>query len=89
MLLIEEVTLKNNAPFRSCISKINKLFVEKAEVLKIVIPMYNLLEYCNNYSLTSGGLKYCNNYSLTSGSLWNYYRDEANHSVYENNDANN
>ena len=76
MLLIEEITLKNNAPFRSCISKINKLFVDIAEVLKIVIPMYNLLEYCNNYSLTSGG-------------LWNYYRDEANHSVYENNDANN
>ena len=27
------------------------------------MPMYNLLEYCKNYS-------------KTSGSLWNYYRDE-------------
>ena len=89
MLLIEEITLKNNAPFRSSISKINKLFVDKAEVLKIVIPMYNLLEYCNNYSLTSRGLEYCNNYSLTSGSSWNYYRDETNHTLYENNNPNN
>ena len=27
-------------------------------------------------------LKYCDNYSMTSGSLWNYYRDEVND--YEN-----
>ena len=29
------------------------------------MPMYNLLEYSDNYS-------------MTSGSLWNYYRDEVN-----------
>ena len=37
--------------------------------------MYNLLEYSDNYC-------------MTSGSLWNYYRDELNDSVNENNDAN-
>ena len=57
------LTLKNNAPFISCISKINGELVENAEDLHIVIPMYNLLEYSKNYE-------------KTSGSLFNYYRDE-------------
>ena len=59
----KELTLKNNAPFISCISKINGEFVENAEDLDIVMPMYNLLEYSKNYE-------------KTSGSLFNYYRDE-------------
>ena len=54
---------KNNAPFISCISKINGVLIENAEELDTVMPMYNLLEYRKNYS-------------KTSGSLWNYYRDE-------------
>ena len=57
------LTLKNNAPFISCISKINGELVENAEDLDIVITMYNLLEYSKNYE-------------KTSGSLFNYYRDE-------------
>ena len=56
---------KNNAPFISCISKINGKLVENAEDLDIVMPMYNLLEYSKNYQ-------------KTSGSLFNYYRDEPN-----------
>ena len=66
---------ENNAPFRSCISKINNTFIDNAENLHIVMSMYNLFEYSNNYS-------------KTSGSLWNYYRDEINDSTNENNDAN-
>ena len=58
-----QVILKNNAPFISCISKINGVLVENAEDLGIVLPMYNLLEYSKNYS-------------KTSTSLWNYYRDD-------------
>ena len=58
-----DFVLKNNAPFISCISKINGVLTEKAEDLDVVMPMYNLLEYSKNY------LK-------TSGSLWNYYGDE-------------
>ena len=42
--------------------KINSTFVDNAEDLDIVMPMYNLLEYSGNYY-------------ITSGSLWNCYRD--------------
>ena len=37
--------LKNNAPFISCITKINNELIEDAEDLDVVMPMYNLLEY--------------------------------------------
>ena len=45
----KELTLKNNEPFISCISKINNELVENAEDLDIIILMYNLLEYSKNY----------------------------------------
>ena len=45
----KKLTFNNNAPFRSCISKISNTFIDKAEDLGIVIPMYNLLEYSDNY----------------------------------------
>ena len=48
------LTFKNNSPFRSCVSKINNTFVDNAKDLDIVMPMYNLLEYSNNYSVISG-----------------------------------
>ena len=72
----KKLTFKNNAQFRSCISKINNTFSDIAEDFDIAMEMYNLLEYSDNYS-------------KTSGSLWNYYRDEINDSDNENNDANN
>ena len=56
--------LKNNAPFISCVSKINGELVENAEDLDVVMSMYNLLEYSKNYE-------------KTSGSLLNYYGDET------------
>ena len=55
--------LKNNAPFVSCMTKINNEFIEDADDLDIVMPMYNLLEYSKNYR-------------KTIGSLYNYYRDK-------------
>ena len=55
--------LKNNAPFVSCMTKINNEFIEDADDLDIVTPMFNLLEYSKNYR-------------KTIGSLCNYYRDE-------------
>ena len=63
--------LKNNAPFVSCITKINNELIEDAEDLDIVMPMYNLLEYCKNYK-------------KTIGSLYNYYRDELTNDVNNN-----
>ena len=55
--------LKNNAPFVSCITRINGELIEDADDLDILMPMYNLLEYSKNYR-------------KTIGSLYNYYRDE-------------
>ena len=52
---------KNNAPFVTCISKLNNTLTNNAEDLDVIMPMYNLLEYS----------KY---YSKTTGSFWNYYR---------------
>ena len=68
--------LKNNAPFVSCIARINNELIEDADDLDIVIPMYNLLEHSKNYR-------------KTIGSLYNYYRDELNDDANLNNFANN
>ena len=61
----KKVAFKNNAPFISCITKINDELIENTEDLDIVMPMYNLLEYSKSYR-------------KTSGSLFDYYRDEPN-----------
>ena len=41
----KSVAFKDNAPFRSCISKINSTLIDNEEYLDRVMPMYNLLEY--------------------------------------------
>ena len=46
--------LKNNAPFASCITRINGELIEDADDLDIVMSMYNLLEYSKNYRKTIG-----------------------------------
>ena len=52
-----KLTFRNNAPFMSCISKINNTFNNNVEALDIVMPMYNLLKYNYNYSKTSRSLR--------------------------------
>ena len=52
----KKLALKNNAPFTSCISKIDNTLIDNAEDLDIVMPMYNLLEYSKNYRKTTGNL---------------------------------
>ena len=52
----KNVAFKNNAPFRSCISKTSSTLTDNAENLDIVMLMHNLLECSQNYSITSGGL---------------------------------
>ena len=47
---------KNCTPFRTCEVTINDEHVEKAEDLDIVMPMYNLLEYSDNYQDSTGSL---------------------------------
>ena len=67
----KKVIFKNCAPFTNCISKINNTQIDNAEYIDIVMPMYNLIEYSDNYS-------------KTSGSLWQYCKDIP--AVDDNND---
>ena len=56
---------KNCAPFINCKSEINNTEIDNAKDIDIVIQMYDLIEYSDNYS-------------KTSGSLWQYYKDKPN-----------
>ena len=51
-----EVVFKNCAPFTDCISKINSAQIDTAKDIDAVMPMYNLIEYSDNCSKTSGSL---------------------------------
>ena len=51
-----KVTLKNCAPFRKCTLHINDECIEKADILDGVMPMYNLIEYSDNYQDSSVSL---------------------------------
>ena len=64
--------LKNNAPFVSCITRINGELIEDADDLDLVMSMYNLLAYSKNYR-------------KTIGSLYNYYRYELSDDADDNN----
>ena len=56
----KKVIFKNCAPFANCLSKINNVQIDNVEYADIVMPMYNLIEYSDNYSKTSGSLwQYC------------------------------
>ena len=62
------MVFKNCAPFTNCISEVNNTQVDNAKDIDIVMPMYNLIEYSDNYA-------------KTSGSLWQFYRDEPNNNL--------
>ena len=56
----KKVIFKNCAPFTNCINEINNIQVDNAKDIDIVMPMYNLIEYSDNYAKTSGSLwQYC------------------------------
>ena len=50
------VAFKNCAPFTKCITHINDEHLETTGNLDIIMPMYNLLEYSDNYEESSGSL---------------------------------
>ena len=52
----KKVIFKNCAPFTKCISEINNTQVDNAKDIDIVMSMYNLIEYSDNYSKTPGSL---------------------------------
>ena len=59
----QPLAFKNNAPFISCISKINNKLINNREDVDVAMPpMYNLIEYSKNYRKTTGSLR-------------NYYRN--------------
>ena len=64
------VIFKNCAPFAKCISRINNTDIDNAQDIDIVMSMYNLIEYSDNYS-------------KTSGSLWQYYKDDPNDNIIQ------
>ena len=59
-----DVAFKKCAAFSTCATKINDIFVDEVNHIYIAMPMYNLIEYSDNYS-------------DTSGSLWQFKRDEV------------
>ena len=58
------VAFKNCAPFTRCVTHINDEHVETTENLDIIMPMYNLIEFSDNYA-------------DSSGSLYQFKRDES------------
>ena len=62
------VTFKNCAPFTKCIGRINNTDIDNVQDIDIVMQIYNLIEYSDNYS-------------KTSGSLWQYYKDDPNNNI--------
>ena len=59
-----DVAFKNCAPISTCKTEINDVFNDEANHIYIAIPMYNLIEYSDNYS-------------ATSRSLWQFKRDKV------------
>ena len=68
------VSFKNCAPFINCISEINNTQIDNAKDIDIVMPMYNFIEYSDNYA-------------KTSGSLWQYFRDEPDDNNIEDSES--
>ena len=58
------VAFKNCATFATCVTHINDEHVKTTENLDIIMPMYNLIEYSDNYA-------------DSSGSLYQFKRDES------------
>ena len=68
-----QVAFKNCAPFEDCRTEIKDTFVDYANFINITMPMYNLIEYSDNYS-------------HTSGRLWDLKRDEIDNNANVTND---
>ena len=63
----KKVIFKNCASFTECISRINNTQVDDAKCIDIIMSMYNLIEYSDNYSKTSGSLwQYCKDISAVN-----------------------
>ena len=52
----EKVIFKNSASFTNCISRIKNIQADNAYNSYVVMPIYNLIEYSDNYSQLCGFL---------------------------------
>ena len=71
----KKLALKNNAPFTSCILKINNRLTDNVEDLDVVIPMHNLLECSKNRDEPNSGIDGKNNnvsYSIKDSKSFDY-----------------
>ena len=75
-LSLTRLALKNCASFTKCNLEINDEHVDTAENLDIVMPMYNLIEYSDNYQ-------------DSSATLYQYKRDEPQDDINNNLTVNN
>ena len=81
----KEVIFKNFVPFTDCVSEINNIQIDNAKEIGVLIPMYSLIEYSNNYSKTSGSLLKYYRYEQTltdTGTIANFH--DANNSTFLN-----
>ena len=63
----KKVIFKNCASFTECISRINNTQVDDAKCIDIIMLIYNLIEYSDNYSKTSRSLwQYCKDISAVN-----------------------
>ena len=69
------LSIKNNASFTACMSKINNGLIDNTEDLDVVMPMFNLIEHSKNYR-------------EATYSLWNYHGDEISDDTNDNNNLN-
>ena len=57
------IVFRNCSPFRRCVTRLNDEHIETTNDLDVIMNMYNLIEYSDNYA-------------ESSGTLWQYKRDE-------------
>ena len=53
-MLVKKVVFKNCPPFTDCISELSNTQIDHAKHIDVIIPMYDLIEYSDNHSKTSG-----------------------------------
>ena len=70
-----QVVFKNCTPFEKCSKEIDGTLVDEANFINITMLLYNLIEYSENYS-------------DTSGSLWHFKRDEIERDISGNHISN-
>ena len=70
-----QAVFKNCTPFKKCYTEIDVTLVDETDFINTTMPMYNLIEYSEYYS-------------DTTGSLWDFKRDEIDNNANVTNDDN-